>query len=222
VSTLAAINPIAYPQLWDHAIIGEVSSPGYCTWSGWKRAHEFDKKKGKGAQGATLTFVQKPPAEGTFTFYLWDDGSLGTGHNHFAEWDAFAQLLKYDPSKKAIKAIAIKHPALDLIDVRNVVCEELGTLEPAGQGLWQVTCKFTEYFPPTKTTAATLANSTPNTTQQNAGKGGAPGAGATPGTEGTPVDDPPTAKDALDKVNDNLDDQIKYTQGDIDEEKLAK
>jgi hypothetical protein len=161
---LGALNPIAFPGFWDRLIVGDVPSPGYCTWSGWARKLELDKKKGKGTKGATSTVSQEPPAEGSFEFFIWDDGSLGTGRNHFEDWENFSALLKHDPSKKEVTALGVFHPALDAIDVRSVICEEIGAPEPKGDGMWSVQCKFSEYLP---ASAKNITSTATTTTEPN-------------------------------------------------------
>ena len=91
-----ALNPIDNPQAWDVIIVGGVASPGVCSVTGFKRECEWDVKKGKGTVGATLTYVQKPPATGQFKFTLWTAA-------HFVAWEAFRALLKYDPTKKRFR-----------------------------------------------------------------------------------------------------------------------
>lgn len=140
-----SINPLSNPEDCDVIEIGSgLESPGVCFLSGFKRVHEFDKKKGKGTQGATLTFSQKPPVEGTVKFIFWEE-------QHFDAWDAFAAHLKYDPSRKTVKAVDIFHPFLAQINATSFVCEDLGAYELEGQpggGMYSVTIKLVEYFPP--------------------------------------------------------------------------
>lgn len=142
-------NPIDNPELYHSVRIGGQLSPGYCKVSGFKRAHEWDVKKGKGAKGANITFVQRPPAKGSITFYLgWFDANGIGGGDHFAEWDLFLPLLKYDPTKKAPQAVDIFHPALARVDITSVVTENVGVEEDVGDGLYAIQVDFLEYFPP--------------------------------------------------------------------------
>ncbi len=149
MSSLASINPIDFPRSWDVVDLGGVFSPGFCTWEGWKRHNEWDRKKGKGTRGSTQTLVQQPEAQGSFVFHIWDNGTLGTGHDHFAEWDAFSPLLQYDPTKKKPQAITIYHPALATLDppVNSVVVEDVEALTHVGDGMYTITVKMSEFFP---------------------------------------------------------------------------
>lgn len=134
-------DPITQPRTWDKVQIGGVESPGTCVVSEFKRAHEFDIKKGKGSLGATITFVGRPPAKGNVKFSLW-------AQDQFQEWEEFRKLLKYDPTKKAVQAIDIYHPSLKDIDITSVVTESIGNIVPEGKGMYSCTVEFLEYFPP--------------------------------------------------------------------------
>ncbi len=162
------VNPIDNPQVWDVVIVGGYYSPGRCEVSEFKRAHEFDVKKGKGTLGATVTFVGRPPAKGSIKFFLWTPG-------HFFQWDIFRQILKYDPTKKKVTAIDIYHPSLADIELNSVVVESIGNIVPeggVGSGLFSITVELLEYFPPPKASAVSTPNGSAST---SSGTGAAPG-----------------------------------------------
>lgn len=143
MSALGPLNPIDSPQVWDVVVISGVTCPGIMkdgNLGEWKRSHDFDVKKGKGTVGATVTFTSKPPAEGTITFLLWTP-------DHFAQWDQFLPLLKYDPTKQTVSAVDIYHPALDAIDVASVVTTKIGNINHDGKQLYSLPVDFLEYFP---------------------------------------------------------------------------
>jgi hypothetical protein len=174
MSGLATLDPIANPQAWDAILVAGHQSPGVCFLSGFKREQVFDKKKGKGTKGNTLTYVQGPSVEGTIKFLLWDNGTGATGHNHFAEWDAFVPFLQYDPTKKKVQAIDLFHPALAAISATSFVCEEIGACEQEGepgQQLYSITIKLCEYYPPSKSSAV----GTPSTSVAGTVPGGGAG-----------------------------------------------
>ena len=160
MGVLADLNPIDNPQAWDTISVGGVTSPGVIPKggvSGFKREHEWDVKKGKGAAGATLTYVQRPPAKGSIKFYL-------VTPQHFSDWETFALQFKYDPTKKNPQAVDVFHPALAQIDVKSCVTTALGTVQAEGdEGLYAVTVELEEYFPPPKKSAV----GTPSTSQAN-------------------------------------------------------
>lgn len=139
-STAAVASPFEDPQAWDVVIVGGKKSPGYCEVTGFQRGNEWDIKKGKGAVGATFTFVQKPPAKGKVKFYFWLQSQAD-------EWVDYRKLLKYDPTKKSIQAIDIYYPSLAEIDVNSVVTENIGATEHEGKGMYSITVEFIEYFP---------------------------------------------------------------------------
>ena len=168
-----AVNPIDFPQAWDVVLVGGSDSPGVCKVGEFKRAHEFDVKKGKGTLGATITFVGRPPAKGSVTFKLWTA-------DHFTAWDNFRPLLKFDPTKKAIQAIDIYHPALADIDIHSVVTENIGSIVHEGEGLYSIAVDFLEYFPPPKASAIGTPTGSSSTSSAN---------GSTPGTPADPVAD---------------------------------
>ena len=88
-----AINPIQNPGAWDYLVISGVQSPllkdGKLE---AKREYKWDVKEGKGAKGATETFVGVPPVKFSATFVLFTVGD-------FAAWDNLKYILTYDPTK---------------------------------------------------------------------------------------------------------------------------
>jgi hypothetical protein len=152
------LNPIDNPQAWDVIIVAGVRSPGVCELSGFKRDYEWDIKKGKGAFGATTTFVGRTPAKGSVKIHLWLP-------SHFVEWDKFRALLKYDPTKTKVSAVDIYHPALADVDIKSVVVESIGSIEHEKGQLYSVTIGLLEYFPPPKASAV----STPQSSKSGAG-----------------------------------------------------
>lgn len=157
--TSGALNPFDNPEAYDVVSIGGVTSPGVIKpggITGFKRAHEWDVKKGKGAQGATISYVQRPPAKGTITFTL-------ALREHFVAWESFRPQFLYDPTKKNPQAVDIFHPVLADLQIHSVVCEDISQEENDGYGEWTITVSLLEYFPPPKKSAV----STPTTSQSN-------------------------------------------------------
>lgn len=161
------LNPFDNPTAFDKVRVGQVLSPGLCTISGFKRKHDFDRKKGKGSAGETITFVQLPAAEGTLTFTFWDRESYNA-------WPAFAPLFKYNPAKKEPTPIDIFHPWLAEIDIASVVATSVSAREHKGKGRYEVTVDLLEYRPP----PAKSIVSTPTGSKSNAVP--APGVGSNP------------------------------------------
>lgn len=138
---LGILDPIRYGEAWHTVIVGGIQSPGVCEVKEWKRAHEWDQKKGRGAKGAVLTLIQKPPAKGSIEFKLWTS-------KHFSQWDDFYMSLQYDPEKKKAQAIGLFHPSLAAIDVTSAVTEFIGNPVHQGQGMYTITVEFIEFIVP--------------------------------------------------------------------------
>lgn len=151
-SSLGILDPIANPTDYDVIVVGGITSPGYCVLSGFKRIQMFDKKMGKGTTGATPTMTNRKPAEGTVTFFLWDDGvASGTGINQYGLMTTFLDQLFYDPTKATVQAVDVYHPSLAAIRATQFYCEEIGALEPVGdmaENMKSITIKLTEFLPP--------------------------------------------------------------------------
>jgi hypothetical protein len=161
------IDPIGFPQVWDYVTVADHNSPGVCQVSGFRRDFEWDIKKGKGALGATISFVQRPPAKGTIKFLLWTA-------DHFTQWDTFRPLLKYDPTKKSVQAIDLYHPSLADIDLSSVVTESIGAIVHEGQGLYSISVDFLEYFPPPKKSATGTPSGSASTAPAGTSAGAPP------------------------------------------------
>jgi hypothetical protein len=165
------LDPLNNPQAWDVVVCGQVTSPGICMVGEFRRANEWDVKKGKGSFGATTTYVGHPPCTGKVEFLLWRP-------IHFVQWDTFRPFLKYDPTKKSIQAVDIYHPSLADVDVTSVVTEKIGNIVHKGKQLYSITVDFLEYCP----APARSAVSTPTLSQRTQ-------PGTTPGLPPDPVGD---------------------------------
>lgn len=168
-------DPISAPQSWDVVIIAGITSPGLLKRiEGFDRKSGFQEKKGKGSIGATLTYVQKPPARGKLVFEAWTSA-------HFQAWQTtFLQLFLFNPAAGQSadeQAFSISHPALDDIQLSSVVCEGVTPWKHAGKGRYVREVELIEFVPTPNTSAVqtiTLTNPTPKSTM--------PAAGATPPT----------------------------------------
>lgn len=141
-----AVDPITNAPAWDVVKVAGKLSPGICRLSGFDRGFGWQVKKGKGAKGSTVTLNEYPPAEGTITFYFWEQ-------DHFEAWREFRDIWNYDPTKKPINAVEIYHPALADLDIKNVVCKKITAVEPTSDppnGYYKATVDLIEYNPPPK------------------------------------------------------------------------
>ena len=147
--SLAGNDPLSNPSAWNVVIVAGTTSPGYCVVKEHSRRNEWDVKAGKGVKGATITYVQRPPAKFSVEFYAgYYDASGAGGADHFAAWDKFQPLLRYDPTKKTVQALDIYHPALADVEITSVVTESIGGWEHVGDQLFRRTVELLEYFPP--------------------------------------------------------------------------
>lgn len=173
--SLQNINPLEKAEQWHFFTIAGVRSPGGAIVGEGKRKHEWDVKRGKGAQGATMTYVGIAPMDFSVTVQLWDAGDRGDVYypdlDHFALWDAFLPLLKYDPTKKTPTAIDFYHPSFEGLGLRSVVCESVSNLQHKGKGLYEVKLDFLEYIPPPPSSAVATPSSSDSQTR-NPGKTG--------------------------------------------------
>lgn len=163
-------DPIEQAQSWDTIQLGNVTSPGVCELSGFKRLFGWDVKKGKGTKGSTLTLNEYPPVEGSIKFMLWEV-------SHFEEWAQFRKLFQYDPTKKPVTALDIYHPSLADIELKSVVCKSISAIKHEGKQLYTCEVELIEYHPPPKKNAS----GNPAGSKTNAAKG--------PGTSSDPVAD---------------------------------
>ncbi len=122
---LALLDPILNPTWWDVVNVAGVVSPGLCEVGEFTKGNEWDVKKGKGSDGATLTYVQRKPAKGKLKFYLWTS-------QHFVQWSTFYANFKYDPTKKDVQAVEIFHPSLAAIELHAFVTEDITNIVHEG------------------------------------------------------------------------------------------
>jgi hypothetical protein len=137
-------SPFQSAADWCHVWIGDVRAPGFLKrggLQGFDRKTEWDVKKGKGAKGATLSLIQQPPAEGSFTFMI-------NSEEVFQQWAFFLPLLRYDEQTgTAADAVDIYYPALAELGIRHVVTKQVGPLVHVGAMLYERTIEFIEWRP---------------------------------------------------------------------------
>lgn len=159
-------DPILHPLAWDKVRVSGVLSPGLANVGEFKPRGPWDEKKGKGAQGATLTYTGRFLRRGSIEFLLLT-GPDGRGgfYTDLADWLQFSQLFNYDPTKKTADAVQIYHPALAMIRLKAVVADFVPspTRVRPGDNLWRVEVPLIEYSPPPKAPAV----STPTSAKAN-------------------------------------------------------
>ena len=155
---------------WQYVKLGGVNTPGTIPrggLTGFKRETGWDKKKGKGTKGATLTLTSQPPCEGEVVLQLIGPGgfySYAGASTDFAQWDAFvAAVLAISPTQQQAYGLAIYHPAFSSIGLTSVVVEWWTPPEHVGKGLYIVKMKLCEWQqPPPVSIAKTVAAQQPD------------------------------------------------------------
>lgn len=171
------INPLLNAEAYDKFLIGTTPSPGIVrTIDGWERKYDWDKKKGKGTAGASITFTSRPLLEGSITIEMWAAAQ-------FNEWEDFLRICSYDTTKRPAQAVNIYYPTIAALGVKAVVVAAVTPIVHAGKGLYRSTFSFVEYAPPPKKPAT----STPSGTGNGNGNGPRTGPRALEGDGPPPV-----------------------------------
>lgn len=143
-------NPIDNESLYDAIVLANKRSPGRVTLSNHDRNQRWDVKEPVGHGGGTTTYKGETIAQFQCEFMLVKDPVLGL--DEFAEWDAFAALIKSMlPKSGAPKATPIYHPDLAANDIKSVSQASIGGMIHDGKGGAKVVVKFLEYRPAKKT-----------------------------------------------------------------------
>lgn len=171
MSVIVPLNPLDDADAWDVLFVGATLTPGVIkSISGCGIAYKWDKKRGKGAQGATLTYTGEDPPTLTVVisigYYRHDPAEI---RQQWADLSAFIEELRYDGTKQNVQAVDASHPALAMVGITSVVCESIGAPERVRDGDSEYTVKFqfTPYKPPPKTSAT----SSPTTSEPQTAKG---------------------------------------------------
>lgn len=158
------IDPIKNSNLWHKFQLKGANSPGTIPKGGvkgFKRETGWDKKKGKGTQGATLTLTSAPPCEGTITLQLFTP-------QDFVDWDSFvSQVLSINPAQQKAEGLAIFYPAFSSVGLTTVVVEYYTPLEHVGKGMYHADIKLCEWQRPPATNITSTASSTAQDLPEN-------------------------------------------------------
>ena len=178
-------NPITDSNLWQYFTLASYPSPGIIIRGGvkgFKRETGWDKKAGKGSQGATLTLKTLPPCEGTITLALWralrTTSIAGPGVtfasplppqfpgdqvDDFGNWDTFVEnVLAIGPKEQVAEGLPISYPAFCSIGLTKVVVEWYTAPEHIRGGLYHVTIKLGEWQqPPPLSVVKTVSTTAP-------------------------------------------------------------
>lgn len=135
------------PGEWDFIRLAGIPSPGIIKGSvDFEKKNKWDKKAGKGALGATATYVGTEGASGKITFVLWTLAQR-------AAWTKFAAMLLplgVVRTHKRLDSLDIYHPSLVPLGIKSVLvpADSVGTLKHVGKGRYEVTIELTEFIPP--------------------------------------------------------------------------
>lgn len=131
---------------FDVVFIGGVQLPGICRIRS-KKHKEYDVKKSKGTQGATLTYVGYNPSEVIVENRIWTSGQLNQLYQMIPMLTP--KITQQTPlSDVGNLALDIYHPVLFMYGIFSVVIIGLDPLEPTEtKGVWQQRIHFLEYIP---------------------------------------------------------------------------
>lgn len=155
-------SAIALPSAWDQFQVQGVTWFGRVEVVGAMRSYRWDVKDPMGADGEIQTYRGKRTRPFRVNFYLWTDA-------HFGTWPQYSQLFQYPGSKAGVVTpVAIYHPALAMLGIGAVTCEDLGAVEKVSDDLmFRATVTLREFIPPppinvTATPPGAAAVSPPN------------------------------------------------------------
>lgn len=166
------VGPTLDPDAWSKPVITGKRWRGDCRVDGCDRANDWEKKKGKGTDGATTTYQGADLAEPKITFIMWRGFDGLEFVDYFTEWAEYKKLFEMPAGTKDPVALVIEHPQFALAKIKGCVVKKVGDLKvfPGGRG--ECTVEFLEFRKPKK------ALGTP---KGASGKGGGSGGGGANG-----------------------------------------
>lgn len=157
-------SPADAPEYYYRAKIGGVYTPGVIPpkgITGWSLKTDYDVKKGKGADDATMTNTGTDPPKGKIKYQIWRNGTGDSGEddasvpNDHDDDDNFVTMLL--AASAANKALDIVHPIVNQLKVSSVVVTEIGQKTDEGLGLWSREIEFQKWVPEPKAAGGTPA-----------------------------------------------------------------
>lgn len=188
---MTLIAPDDDPESWDTVTVGGRRWPGQARVSDCERAWDWEKKKGKGSDGATTSLQGGDLAEPKITFKLWKGWDGLTRCDYFAEWDNYKGVFESTVADKTQTAVIVDHPQFVHNKIRGVVMKKMGDIVFASDGSATVTVALLEYRKPKPSSGSPKAAGRP---------AGPSKPGGLPELTGPPFD----AIDALEKENEAL------------------
>ena len=137
-------TPLAPRSPWDKITLGTTIAPGLARVHGSGVSHELQIKKAAGMHGATVTDTGRNLAKFIVTLILGADAQN--------EWDAFSQLVPLlqplDKNTNTLEAIAVAHPAINVLGVNACKVERIGVPHPGSiLGTYEVDLELLEFKP---------------------------------------------------------------------------
>lgn len=133
------IAPWDVPEQWDTVFMMGIPTPGVARVKSAKRRYKWDAKETKGRSGATCTFQGEPLADIDVEVDLWTEEQI------VIEWPVFLQVIMRSTTSPVPAAMAVEHPALAMLEIRDVVVTDIRPLEHEGGGLWRTGFSLLEY-----------------------------------------------------------------------------
>lgn len=144
------MNPIAEPSLYERAALAGKLTPGIIGRggvTGWDREQDWDIKKAKGKQGATMTDQGSAPTSGAIEIQLWRTGESPDFVHDFDDWENDYRPMLETARVKG-EALVVGHPIINGAGVTSVVVKKIGPLTDKGRGLWTVKVELLEFLKP--------------------------------------------------------------------------
>jgi hypothetical protein len=124
---------------WDICFINQQGLPGLARVEG-KCHREFDIKKPRGSDSATITSVGQYPGKFDISLRIWTSQQL----------DNLQSIIPTLKPKRGVKptAVDVMHPALTLLGIRSLIIVEVGTLNQTGiPGVREMKINCLEFWP---------------------------------------------------------------------------
>lgn len=127
---------------WDFILLAGQRSPGLCDIKGASSPRKWDEAQGYGLSGAILRFTGLGLAKFSVVLRLYEPA-------HWEAWQSFKAIVQKPPQGVRPKALDIYHPALEQLEIKAVVVEEVSQPEQTGDtGEWSITIEFREWRRP--------------------------------------------------------------------------
>lgn len=139
------LSPWCYLQLGGVQAAGTIIKGGI---KGFKRETGFDKKRGKGAKGASLTLTTLPPTDGEVTLQLFTSADFDLYDSFVEQVLSVGAITFTNAAGLVTDAWQVYHPSFSSIGLTKVVVEWYTPPEPHSCGYYRYTIKLLEWQQP--------------------------------------------------------------------------